>query len=176
MPELIDRLRRWCDESGFTCMDGDGPTSLRIGLDAEAGLAVDLELPDGVQPMRLNDRVPLPAAAELTGDRLAEVVEDVVLGRSALVDARPTDDGTGAEIVVVVYPDGVTRNNVLAALFEIQKVRLLLIREVDAAVAAERTVASLEALASEAWAAEPDRDVPEEPPAGSRRRRRGRSA
>lgn len=168
MPDLLDRLRRWCDESGFTWEDGDGSVALRIALEAEAGLAVDLELPDGTKPMRLNACVALPAAAELPADRLAEVVEDVVLGRSSLIDARPTEDGAGAEIVVVVYPDGVTRHNVLAALFEIQKVRLLLIREVDAAVAAERTVASLEALASEAWAAQPD---PEEPEGRSRRRR-----
>jgi hypothetical protein len=175
MTELIAEIRMWCTASGFSCDEGSEPATLQVGLDAEDGVDVRVELPVGDHPLRLNDRIELPAAAGLPTDRFAEVVEDVVLGRSSLVDARPAARGLAVEIVVVVYPDAVTRHNVLAALFEIQKIRLVLRREVEAAVAAERTVASLEALAGEVWEATPASPV-SEPPRRRGLRRRPRSA
>ena len=92
---------------------------------------------------------------DLPPSRLAEVIEDVVLSRSSLVDARPTPEGRGAEVVVVVHREGLNRHTFVEAVFEVQKIRLLLSREVGAAVAAEHTLTTLGTLAGQVWAATP---------------------
>jgi hypothetical protein len=148
----VDALRAWCVTSDLSCRD-DEAGHLLVRLDPSDRTEVRLEGPTDDEPLRLYDRVGLEVA-DLPPGRLAEVVEDVVLSRSSLVDARPTDDGRGAEVVVVVHAEGLNRHTFVEAVFELQKIRLLLQREVTAAVAAEHTVATLEAMAAQAWAAD----------------------
>ena len=61
----------------------------------------------------------------------------------------------GPRSSLVIHAEGLNRHTFLEAVFEVQKVRLLLHREVAAAIAAERTVATLAAMADQAWAAQP---------------------
>jgi hypothetical protein len=139
----VDRLLDWCDDADLTWRALDGTVYVR--LDPEDRLEVRLEQHAEDEPLRLHDRVDL-SSADLPARRLAEVIEDVVLGRSSLVDARPTEDGRGAEVVALIHAEGLNRHTFLEAIFELQKLRLLLHREVGAAVAAEQTVATLTAL------------------------------
>lgn len=146
----MEEIRTWCAASALPCREGDG--ALFVRLQPEDPQEIGIEPPRGDDPLRLNDRVPL-ATHDLGPDRLAEVVERVVLGRSSLVDARPTPDGRGVEVVVIVHADGLNRHTFAEAVFEVEKLRLLLAREVRAADAAERTLVALEALAGDVWAA-----------------------
>jgi len=143
MSEGVDRLLDWCDEADLTWRALDGTVYVR--LEPEDRLEVRLEQPADDAPLRLHDVVDLQVEG-LPADCLAAVVEDVVLGRSSLVDARPTAAGTGAEVVVVIHAEGLNQHTFLEAVFELQKVRLLLHREVRAAIAADQTVATLAAL------------------------------
>jgi hypothetical protein len=145
MSEGVEDVLDWCDDADLTWRALEGTVYLR--LDAEDRDEVRVEQPDG-EPMRLHDQVELDAD-DLSADRLAEVVEDVVLGRSSLVDARLTGEGTTAEVIVVIHPEGLNRHTFLEAVFELQKVRLLLHREVGAARAAAQTVAALAAVVGE---------------------------
>ena len=147
MSEGVDRLLDWCDEADLSWRALEGTVYVR--LDPEDRLEVRLEQPSEDEPLRLHDEVDLQVE-DLPAERLAAVVEDVVLGRSSLVDARPTEAGTGAEVVLVIHPDGLNKHTFLEAIFELQKVRLLLHREVRAALAAEQTVATLAALVESA--------------------------
>jgi hypothetical protein len=142
--ELIDLVRRWCTDTDFSCEDGEDG-GLRVQLDP-AGASARVDLPSGMRPARVHTVVELPEAADLTAAQLDEVIEEVVLGRSGLVDARRCDDRPAAEVVVVIYPEGLNRHQFVAALFECQKVQLLLHRELKAARAAAETMAALEAL------------------------------
>jgi hypothetical protein len=148
MSEGMDRVREWCEAADLPCQDDDGTLLVRLDPDDVTDVHVELDDEDA---LRFHDTVPL-AVDDLPADRLAEVVEDVVLSRSSLVDARPVADHTGAEVVLVVHAEGLNRHTFLEAVFELQKVRLLLHREVAAAIAAERTVATLAAMADQAWA------------------------
>ncbi len=151
MTEGVEEIRTWCAASGLTCRDGeDGVLLARLQPDDRT--EVRIESPQGTEPLRLSDRVALPSD-ELGPDRVAEVVEGVVLSRSSLVDARPTPDGRGADVVVIVHAEGLNRHTFAEAVFEIEKLRLLLAREVRGAVAAERTLVALEVLAGDVWAA-----------------------
>ena len=141
MSEGVDAVLDWCDDADLSWRALEGTVYLR--LDPDHRDEVRVEQADG-EPMRLHDVVALDAG-ELAVDRLAEVVEDVVLGRSSLVDARLTGEGATAEVVLVIHPEGLNRHTFLEAVFELQKVRLLLHREVGAARAAARTVAALAA-------------------------------
>ena len=141
----VDQLLDWCDDADLVWRMKGGTVFVRLDPEDPVEVRCDRE-DDG--PLRLHDEVLLPAS-ELGLDRLAEVIEDVVLGRSSLVDARARGDGSGAEVVLVIHAEGLNRHTFLEAVFELQKVRLLLHRELDAAVAAERTVAALRALAGE---------------------------
>jgi len=146
----VEQIRAWCASSALPCREGeDGVLVLR--LQPEDRAEVRVEPPRGDDPLRLTDRVDLEAH-DLGTARLAEVVEGVVLSRSSLVDARPTPDGQGAEVVVVVHADGLNRHTFVEAVFEIEKIRLLLQRDVAGAVAAERTLGALDALAGQVWA------------------------
>lgn len=151
MRDGVDRVREWCEGAELPSEDDDG--ALLVRLDPEDVTDVRLELDDD-GALRLHDSVPL-VAGDLPADRLADVIEDVVLGRSSLIDARATADAQGAEVVLVIHAEGLNRHTFLEAVFEVQKVRLLLHREVAAAIAAERTVATLAAMADQAWAAQP---------------------
>jgi hypothetical protein len=145
MSEGVERVLDWCDDGDLAWRAREGTVYLR--LDPDDADEVRVEQPDEAGPLRLHDEVALDVG-DLPEGRLAEVVEDVVLGRSSLVDARPTADGTGAEVVLVIHADGLNQHTFLEAVYELQKVRLLLHREVSAARAAERTVAALESLTS----------------------------
>ena len=151
MSEGVDRLREWCEGADLPCRDDDG--ALLVLLAPDDADEVRLELDDEDGRLRILDAVAL-TPADLPADRLAEVVEDVVLSRSSLIDARVGGDGQSAEVVLVVHAEGLNRHTFLEAVFELQKVRLLLHRDVSAAVAAERTLASLAAMATEARAGE----------------------
>ena len=139
MSQGVEQLLDWCDDADLTWRALEGTIYLR--LDPEETNEVRVEQGDAV---RLHDEVVLDAG-DLRADRLAEAVEDVVLGRSSLVDARLTGEGTTAEVVVVIHEDGLSKHTFLEAVFELQKVRLLLHREVGVARAAEQTMAALAA-------------------------------
>lgn len=145
----VEEIRAWCAAAALSCRDDDD--ALLARLRPEDAAEVRIEPPRGDEPLRLSDRVAL-RAHDLGPDRLAEVVEGVVLSRSSLVDARPTPDGQGVEVVVIVHAEGLNRHTFAEAVFEIEKLRLLLARDVRAAAAAERTLVALEALAGEVWA------------------------
>ena len=152
MSEPVDRVREWCEAADLACREEDGQHFVR--LDPADATEVRLELTGEDEPLRIHDVVPL-TPGDLPAARVAEVVEEVVLSRSSLIDARPAADGQAAEVVLVIHADGLNRHSFLEAAFEIQKVRLLLHREVSAAVTAEQTVATLTAMADRAWAGEP---------------------
>jgi hypothetical protein len=145
MSEGVEDVLDWCDDADLSWRALDGTVYLR--LDPDDDREVRVEQADD-EPMRLHDEVVLDAG-DLSADRLAEVVEDVVLGRSSLVDARLTGEGTTTEVVLVIHPEGLNKHTFLEAVFELQKVRLLLHREVGAARAADRTVAALAAVVGE---------------------------
>jgi hypothetical protein len=148
----VDRVRKWCEDAELACRDEDD--GLRVRLSPDDVTEVRLELTGDDEPLRIHDVVPL-TPGDLPTARVAEVVEEVVLRRSSLVDARLGADGQAAEVVLVIHADGLNRHSFLEAIFEIQKVRLLLHREVSAAVTAEQTVATLTAMADRAWSGEP---------------------
>ena len=151
MTGSVEEIRAWCAASALPCRDGEDG-ALLVRLQPEDRNEVRIEPPGDEEPLRLTDHIALEAH-DLGPARLAEVVEGVVLSRSSLVDARPTSDGQGAEVVVVVHADGLNRHTFVEAAFEIEKIRLLLQREVTGAVAAERTLGALDALAGQVWAA-----------------------
>jgi hypothetical protein len=137
--ELIEH---WCRLGGFP-YERTGTGRLRVTLDQTVDLVIQIEVGEGDEPARVHDRftVPRPDLAGLTGD----VVETVVLGRSAMIDARVVAPDT-VETVVVVYPDGLSRHAFMTAVFEVQKVRDL-VRWAAAGRAADAvTVAELERL------------------------------
>ncbi len=151
MSEGVERLCVWCEDAELPCREDGG--ALHVLLDADDSGEVRLLLDPEDGRLRIFDAVPL-STADLSADRLVEVVEDVVLSRSSLIDARVGADGQGAEVVLVIHAEGLNQHTFLEAVFEIQKVRLLLHREVGAALAAERTLAALASMASQAWAHE----------------------
>ena len=142
MSEGVEDVLDWCDDADLTWRALEGTVYLKLDPDDTTEVRVE---PGDDEPMRLHDEVLLDAA-DLPADRLAEVVEDVVLGRSSLVDARLAGEGTTAEVVLVIHPEGLNKHTFLEAVFELQKVRLLLHREVGAARAAAQTVAALAAV------------------------------
>jgi len=151
MTGSVEEIRAWCAASALPCRDGEDG-ALLVRLRPEDRNEVRIDPPRDEEPLRLTDRIALETH-DLGPTRLAEVVEGVVLSRSSLVDARPTTDGQGAEVVVVVHAEGLNRHTFVEAAFEIEKIRLLLQREVTGAVAAERTLGALDALAGQVWAA-----------------------
>jgi len=139
MSQGVEQLLDWCDDADLTWRALKGTIYLRLDPDDPSEVRVEQ-----TESVRLHDEVVLDVGS-LPADRLAEAVEDVVLGRSSLVDARLTGEGTAAEVVVVIHEDGLSKHTFLEAVFELQKVRLLLHREVRAARAAEQTLAALAA-------------------------------
>jgi hypothetical protein len=140
--ERRELIEHWCRLGGFAV--GATPDGrLSVTLDASAGLVVEIAVGAGEEPTRVHDRFSItgPDRAGLRGD----VVEAVVLGRSAMIDARIVPPGT-VETVVAVYPDGLTRHAFMTAAFEIQKVRDLIRRGAAGRAADAATVAELERL------------------------------
>ena len=88
-PRCVD----WCEDADLTCRDDDGDRSASAWTPTTAPRSAS-SCPTDDEPLRSTTASP-PMSDDLPADRLAEVVEDVVLGRSSLVDARPTTDGTG---------------------------------------------------------------------------------
>src|SRR5262245_5975605 len=144
MSDLRADVESWCESLGVTCKDGSDGT---LWLDAEDRHSIELVLPDDDHPVRLEDCVSFAAITALRPERLAEVVDDVALSRPGLVDARPSTDGDGIDVVVLVYEEGLNRHTFAEAVYELQKVGHLLRRQIEAAVAAEETLAALEELA-----------------------------
>jgi len=136
-----EQILSWCDLAGFSVATLADP--LRVNLDPSVALAVEIEFGTAHEPTRVHGRFAVPEhhAAGLTAD----VVETVVLGRSAMIDARMVPPDT-VETVVAIYPDGLSRQTFMTAVFEIQKLRDLVCRGAAERVADAATVAELERL------------------------------
>jgi hypothetical protein len=116
---------------------------LSVTLDPTVDIAVDIDIGVGDEPTRVHGRfaVPEPEASGLTAD----IVETVVLGRSAMIDARIVSPDS-VETVVAIYPDGLIRQTFMTAVFEVQKLRDLVCRGAADRVADAATMAELERL------------------------------
>lgn len=136
-----EQVLLWCNLAGFSVATIADP--LRVSLDPSIDLTVEIEFGTGHEPTRVHGRFAVPEhhAAGLTAD----IVESVVLGRSAMIDARMVPPDT-VETVVAIYPDGLTRQTFMTAVFEVQKLRDLVCRGAADRVADAATVAELERL------------------------------
>lgn len=164
---MIDQVQRWGALAGLpaTVVEQGPPLRVRFQLeDIRPPMVVEVHGPAGADdPYRFHSGFDLPpSAAGLPATRLDEIVEAAVLGRSALVDARPRADRGGVELIAVVYADGLSRHTFMTAVYECQKVRQVVSREIEAALVTESTLESLLRLseASEQLA----RGVPAEAP------------
>jgi hypothetical protein len=144
-PSRPERVLQWCAQAGLPA-DRTGSDRLTVTLDGEVGLTVAIEPGQGDEPLRIHDRLTV-AAVDRPG-LTADVVEAVVLGRSAMIDGRIAGPDT-VETVVAVYPDGLDRHSFMTALFEVQKVRALIRRAVADRAADAVVVAELERLVGE---------------------------
>lgn len=168
---MIDQIQRWSALAGLTATVADPGPPFRVRLtleDIKPPMEVEVQGPPGADdPYRFHTGFELSAAAVagLPAARVSEIVEAAVLGRSALADARRRSDGSGVEMIAVIYPDGLTRHTFMTAIYECQKLRQIITREVEASLVAESALNSLLALA------ETTEDLaatvpPEAPPAG----------
>jgi hypothetical protein len=150
---MIDQIQRWSTLAGLaaTVADSGPPFRVRLTLeDIRPPMVVDVVGPAGADdPYRFNTGFELPptTTSGLPAGRVGEIVEAAVLGRSALADARPRSDGSGVEMIAVIYPDGLTRHTFMTAIYECQKLRQLITRDVEAALVSESALASLLTLA-----------------------------
>jgi hypothetical protein len=150
---MIDQIQRWSSLAGLsaTVADAGPPFRVRLSLeDIRPPMVVEVVGPTGADdPYRFNTGFDLPPASTsgLPPARVSEIVEAAVLGRSALADARPRSDGTGVEMIAVIYPDGLTRHTFMTAIYECQKLRQIITRDVEAALVSESALASLLTLA-----------------------------
>jgi hypothetical protein len=150
---MIDQIQRWSSLAGLpaTVADAGPPFRVRLSLeDIRPPMVVEVQGPAGPDdPYRFHSGFDLPAASisGLQAQRVSEIVEAAVLGRSALADARHRNDGTGVEMIAVIYPDGLTRHTFMTAIYECQKLRQIITRDVEAALVAESALSSLLALA-----------------------------
>lgn len=148
MSALIDELQRWCALAGFGCrvVDPGTPFRLVMSLEDDGGLlAITIDGPAGPDdPLRLRYRFDL--AGPMPPERLARLLDAAIMQRSAMVDARPAaaDD---VDMVVALYPGGMTRHGFMTGVFECQKLRRIVRGEVEGALASEAALASLAALA-----------------------------
>lgn len=145
---MIDELQRWCALAGFGCqvVHPGPPFRLLISLEDDGGLlAVTADGPVGPDdPVRLRYR--FDVAGAVAADRLVRLLDAAVMQRSAMVDARPAGPGE-VEMVVALYPGGVTRHGFMTGVFECQKLRRIVRGEVEGALVSEAALASLTALA-----------------------------
>lgn len=149
---MLDELKRWCALGGFGCQVAhEGPPfRLTISLRDDGGvLPITIDGPSGPDdPVRLRYLFDVPTAsgAPMPADRLVRLLEAAIMQRSAMLDARLAGPAE-VEMVVALYPDGVTRHGFMIAVFECQKLRQIVRREVEAALVSESAIASLTALA-----------------------------
>ncbi|MEL7208158.1 MAG: hypothetical protein AAGK32_08010 [Actinomycetota bacterium] len=138
--ERLDAVTDWAELGGFPVRERSD-TGLLVDLDRAGSLTISVDVGEDTEPIRLHDRFSVEGGAGLSD----EVVEQTVLGRSSMIDAR-TVGSDGVETVVAVYPDGLDRHRFMTALFELQKVRDLIRRECAVRAVDEATVAELERL------------------------------
>ena len=152
MNSMLEGLQRWCALGGFGCSvtQVGPPFKLTMSLQDDGGLlAITVDGPSGPdEPVRLRYRFDLPTAGgtAMAPERLARLLEAAIMQRSAMVDARLAAPNE-VDMVVALYPDGVTRHGFMIAVFECQKLRLIVRREVEAALVGESAIVSLMALA-----------------------------
>ena len=148
MSVTIDDLQRWCDLAGFGChvVQAESPFRLVVSLEDDGGLlAITVDGPLGPEdPVRLRYR--FDVAGIMEPDGLVHLLDAAVRQRSAMVDARPAGPDE-VEMVVALYPDGVSRHGFMTGVFECQKLRRIVRGEVEGALASEAALASLVALA-----------------------------
>lgn len=150
---MIDQIQRWSSLAGLTSTVADHgpPFRLRLTLeDIQPPMVVEVVGPaGGDDPYRFNSGFELAeaSASNLPEGRLAEIVEAAVLGRSALADARPRADRRGVEMIAVIYADGLSRHTFMTAIYECQKLRQIITRDVESALVSESALASLLTLA-----------------------------
>jgi hypothetical protein len=140
--DVAERIASWCRLEHLTVID---PTSagLTVRLEARPDLDVRVDPGSAVEPVRLRASFPAVEGGDLPSAQVETLLEEVVIRRSALVDARM--DASGAvDVVAVIYPDGLTRNAFMSALFECQKLRDSVVSDVRAALEAKRTLDALE--------------------------------
>jgi hypothetical protein len=149
---LIDVLQRWCALAGFRCevVQPTVPFRLVVSIEDDGGLLdITVDGPASADdPLRLRYGfdVATGPAGPMPEDRMVRLLDAAVMQRSAMVDARPAGPGE-VEMVVALYPDGVTRHGFMIGVFECQKLRQIVRREVEGVLAGEAAVASLTALA-----------------------------
>lgn len=148
MSVTIDDLQLWCDLAGFGChvVQAESPFRLVASLDDDGGLlAITVDGPQGPEdPLRLRYRFDVAGGVE--PDCLVHLLDAAVMQRSAMVDARPAGSDA-VEMVVALYPDGISRHGFMTGVFECQKLRRIVRGEVEGALASEAALASLVALA-----------------------------
>lgn len=152
MSSLIDALQHWCALAGFGCqvVQAEAPFRILVSIEDDGGLltiTVDGPAgPDDPLRMRYGFDVAGGPSGPMPPERLVRLLDAAVMQRSAMVDARPAGPGQ-VEMVVALYPDGVTRHGFMIGVFECQKLRQIVRGEVEGALAGEAAVASLLALA-----------------------------
>ncbi len=148
MTATIDELQRWCALAGFGCqmVQAGPPFRLLVSLRDDGGLlTITVDGPGGPDdPLRL--RYGFDLAGPMDPDRLARLLDAAVMQRSAMVDARPSGPD-GVDMVVALYPDGVSRHGFMTGVFECQKLRRIVRGEVEGVLTSEAALASLVALA-----------------------------
>ena len=149
---MLDQLQEWSRlaEFPFEVNEADTPFRMTVTLDDPDGaLAIELCGPDREnEPLRVRYQFEVPTAGgrALSPERTVAILEATVVQRSFMVDARLVGPST-VEMVVVLYPDGVTRHYFMTSMFECQKLRQIVCREVESALVSESAIASLTALA-----------------------------
>jgi len=149
---MIDALTHWCALAGFGCqvVQTTAPFRLVVTIEDDAGmLAITVDGPSAAEdPLRLRYRfdIAVGPAGAMADERLSRLLDAAVMQRSAMVDARAAGPAQ-VEMVVALYPDGVTRHGFMIGVFECQKLRQIVRREVEGALAGEAAIASLTALA-----------------------------
>lgn len=152
MTSMIDALQHWCALAGFGCrvVQPGTPFQLIVTIEDDAGLlAITVDGPAVAEdPLRLRYRfeVAVGPGGAMPDERLTRLLDAAVMQRSAMVDARSAGPAE-VEMVVALYPDGVTRHGFMIGVFECQKLRQIVQREVEGALAGEAAIASLTALA-----------------------------
>ncbi len=128
-----DRIIEWCVAAGHHVAQRPGDPALTLTL-ASGGAEGRIEPSTGDDPVRFV--VPVPLGDEsLERSALVATLDAVATSRGPLVEILPgSDHERTAEVGVAVYPDGITRHAVLAALDELGKTRRSVVEAVRAAL------------------------------------------
>lgn len=137
----------WCTAAGHAVSARPGEPVLALELGGSGGRPARVELGSGDEPLRFAATVPA-AGTGLETDLLDGVLAVVAIARPALVDVR-RDPAGAAEASVTLYPDGVTRHSVLAALDELVKTRYAIEEALESARQAQALRAALAGAARE---------------------------